>query len=102
MSTELTAPRAFISYSWIPTQNKQKVLRLAQRLSSDAIHVILDEWDLKEGHDKYQFMEHNRIDGQYLDVERAIKETIGYGMGTLLVFGSVEIVYYEGEERNDR
>ena len=50
----------------------------------------------------YVISENKRIDGQFLDVARAIKETIGYGMGTLLVFGTAEIVYYEGEEMNDR
>jgi hypothetical protein len=50
----------------------------------------------------YVISENKRIDGQFLDVERAIEETIGYGMGTLLVFGTAKIVYYEGEEMNDR
>lgn len=57
MSTEINAPKIFISYSWKPIQNKQKVLRLAERLTSDGVHVILDDWDLKEGQDKYTFME---------------------------------------------
>ena len=57
MSTEISAPKIFISYSWKPVQNKQKVLRLAERLTSDGVHVILDDWDLKEGQDKYSFME---------------------------------------------
>lgn len=57
MSTEINAPKVFISYSWKPVQNKQKVLRLAERLTSDGVHVILDDWDLKEGQDKYTFME---------------------------------------------
>lgn len=30
---------------------------LAERLTSDGIHVILDVWDLKPGNDKYSFME---------------------------------------------
>lgn len=53
----MTPSKIFISYSWKPTLNKQKVIQLAERLSSDFVHVILDDWDLKEGHDKYQFME---------------------------------------------
>jgi len=35
-----------------------------------------------------------------LNVEEAIKETVGNGMVTLLVFGLAEAVYYEGEEVN--
>lgn len=50
----------------------------------------------------YAISENKRIDGQFLDIESAIKDTIGYGMGTLLVFGSAEVVFYEGEEANDR
>lgn len=57
MSTETNAPKVFISYSWKPIQNKQKVIRLAERLTLDFVHVILDDWDLAEGQDKYQFME---------------------------------------------
>lgn len=50
----------------------------------------------------YAISENNRIDGQFLDIYKAIGETIGYQMGTLLVFGSAEAVYYEGEEMKDR
>lgn len=57
MSAETNAPKVFISYSWKPIQNKQKVLQLAERLTLDRVHVILDDWDLAEGQDKYQFME---------------------------------------------
>jgi len=53
----MNPPKVFISYSWNPTANKIKVLQLADRLSADYVHVIIDEWDLKEGQDKYQFME---------------------------------------------
>ncbi|WP_185148775.1 toll/interleukin-1 receptor domain-containing protein [Empedobacter brevis] len=49
--------KIFISYSWKPLQNKINVQELAERLTNDGIHVILDEWDLKEGQDKYHFME---------------------------------------------
>jgi len=57
MADSLDAPKVFISYSWKPFTNKQKVLELAERLTNNRVHVILDDWDLKEGHDKYKFME---------------------------------------------
>src|SRR5581483_3574188 len=50
-------PKVFISYSWTTPQHEQWVLELAERLSSDGIIVLLDKWDLKEGHDKHVFME---------------------------------------------
>ncbi len=55
MQTE--TKKIFISYSWKPYSNKQKVIELAERLSNDGVHVIIDDWDLKEGQDKYHFME---------------------------------------------
>lgn len=47
-------PKIFISYSW---SSDALVLELAQRLVSHGVDVILDKWDLKEGQDKYAFME---------------------------------------------
>ena len=57
MSTQTNAPQIFISYSWKPVSNREKVIQLAERLSSNFVHVIIDVWDLKEGQDKNQFME---------------------------------------------
>lgn len=34
-----------------------RVLELANRLSSDGVHVVLDVWDLKDGQDKNKYME---------------------------------------------
>jgi hypothetical protein len=50
----------------------------------------------------YVISENKHIDGQFLNIENAIQDTIGSGMGTLLVFGLAEVVYYEGEDANDR
>jgi hypothetical protein len=49
--------KVFISYSWSSPEHEDWVLLLAQRLVRDGIDVALDKWDLKEGHDKYVFME---------------------------------------------
>jgi hypothetical protein len=57
MSNDQEAPRVFISYSWTTPQYKKRVIELATRLTTDGVHVVLDEWDLKPGHDKYVFME---------------------------------------------
>lgn len=37
--------------------NKNWTLDFAERLTRDGIHVIIDEWDAKEGQDKFHFME---------------------------------------------
>lgn len=50
-------PKVFISYSWQPKENQIRVQQLAEHLSSDGVHVIIDVWDLKDGQDKYKFME---------------------------------------------
>ena len=46
--------KIFISFSW---SSDALVLELAQRLVSHGVDVVLDKWDLKEGQDKYAFME---------------------------------------------
>lgn len=52
-----SAPKLFISYSWSDSQHEQWVIELATSLRESGIDVILDKWDLKEGHDAYAFME---------------------------------------------
>lgn len=52
-----TKTKVFISYSWTSEAHKQWVLDFAERLTGDGVFVIMDEWDLKPGHDKYPFME---------------------------------------------
>jgi hypothetical protein len=52
--------------------------------------------------DCYIISENENIDTERCNIDLALTKTIGYGMGTLLVFGDAEFVYYEGEEQNDR
>ena len=47
-------PKIFISYSWT---SDVLVMELAERLVSHGVDVVLDKWELKEGQDKYAFME---------------------------------------------
>lgn len=50
-------PSVFISYSWDDENHKKWVLKLADRLMSRGIDVILDQYDLKLGKDISQFCE---------------------------------------------
>ncbi len=51
-------PKLFISYSWSNSDHEQWVLDLATELRTEySVDVILDKWDLKEGHDAHAFME---------------------------------------------
>lgn len=51
------SPKLFISYSWSSPQHQSLVQHWAEQLVADGIDVVLDIYDLKEGHDKYAFME---------------------------------------------
>lgn len=50
-------PRVFVSYSWSSPAHEEWVLHLATELCTEGVDVVLDKWDLKEGQDKYEFME---------------------------------------------
>lgn len=50
-------PKAFISYSWTSPEHENWVLELAKDLADNGVHVIIDKWDLREGADKFAFME---------------------------------------------
>ncbi len=47
----------FVSYSWTTPDHEAWVLKLGSDLRASGIDVILDKWDLKEGHDAHAFME---------------------------------------------
>lgn len=49
--------KVFISYCWSTPEHENWVYNLAECLMSDGIEVKYDKWDLKEGQDKYAFME---------------------------------------------
>ncbi len=51
------SPKAFISYSWSSQDHEQWVLELAKSLVESGVDVVLDKWDLREGQDKFAFME---------------------------------------------
>lgn len=53
----MSPPRLFISYSWSSQDHELWVVDLASRLRESGIDVILDKWELKEGHDSIAFME---------------------------------------------
>jgi hypothetical protein len=93
-----TAPKVFISYSWKPILNKEKVIQLAERLSSNFVHVIIDVWDLQEGQDKHQFME-QMVNSQDIKrvllicnkdyMEKANKRVGGVGIESLIISNEI-------------
>lgn len=50
-------PKVFISYSWSSPGHQSLVQQWAEQLVADGIDVVLDIYDLKEGNDKFVFME---------------------------------------------
>jgi SEFIR domain len=57
MAEKQMNPKAFISYSWTSESHRELVRNWADRLMADGVNIVLDQYDLKEGHDKYVFME---------------------------------------------
>jgi len=51
------APKVFISYSWSSPGHQARIRQWAEQIVNDGVDVVLDVWDLKEGDDKYAFME---------------------------------------------
>jgi hypothetical protein len=50
-------PKLFVSYSWTSPDHGAWVLQISSELQESGVEVILDKWDLKEGHDAHAFME---------------------------------------------
>jgi hypothetical protein len=50
-------PKVFISYSWTSLGHQARIRQWAEQLVNDGVDVVIDVWDLKEGDDKYAFME---------------------------------------------
>ena len=61
-------PKVFISYSWSNQAHQDRVREWAERLLADGVDVVLDLFDLKEGNDKYVFMEQMVTDPQVTHV----------------------------------
>jgi hypothetical protein len=89
--SSVSVPKIFISYSW---SNTDRVLELAQRLTSDGVEIVLDKWELKEGQDKYAFMERSVSDASIEKVlmicdkayaEKADKREGGVGDETMVI-----------------
>ncbi len=74
-----------------------------EEVKSDERKIIKDRIkSLGNIKDCYLISESSKHDKKRVDLESALNEIIGYGMGTLIVFGDAEIVFYEGEGPSDR
>lgn len=102
----MTAPKLFISYSWSGVEHEQWVVDLAAELRESGVDVILDKWDLKEGHDAVSFMEKMVTDPEIkkvaiiCDEEYAIKaDGRKGGVGTETQIISKEVYEKQDQEK---
>lgn len=102
----MTTPKLFISYSWSGVEHEQWVVDLAAELRESGVDVILDKWDLKEGHDAVSFMEKMVTDPEIkkvaiiCDEEYAIKaDGRKGGVGTETQIISKEVYEKQDQEK---
>lgn len=98
MAKILPNKKVFISYAWTSQEHVDYVEQFAKRLSANGIYVVLDQWDLKPGHDKYAFMENcvkdSSIDKVLMIVDKAYAEKADKregGVGTESMIISKEV-----------
>lgn len=91
-------PKVFISYSWTDQPHKELVKHWADRLVADGVEVVLDIYELKEGDDKYAFMESMVTDPSVTHVlvvcdakysEKANSRKAGVGTESQIISGEV-------------
>jgi hypothetical protein len=91
-------PKVFISYSWSSPGHQESIRKYAERLRGDGIDAVLDVWSLKEGHDKYAFMESMVTDPSvshvliFCDAEYAAKadaRKAGVGTESQIISGEI-------------
>lgn len=102
----MSPPRLFISYSWSSEDHEFWVIELATMLRESGIDVILDKWELKEGHDSIAFMEKVVTDSTIRKVaiisdrvyaEKADSRKSGVGTETQLI--SREVYEEQGQSK---
>lgn len=96
-------PKVFVSYSWSSASHQELVRSWADRLLAEGVEVILDVYDLKDGHDKFHFMEkmvtdptvtHVLVCSDRVYAEKADARKAGVGTETQIIsqeiYGRVE------------
>ncbi len=98
-------PKLFISYSWTSPEHEEWVLQLATELCENGVDVVIDKWNLKEGHDAHAFMEKMVTDPSITKVaivcdkvyaEKADGRSGGVGTETQIISSEV----YAKEDQN--
>jgi hypothetical protein len=94
--TNNTIKKVFISYCWNQGFHDDFVLDLATKLRSNGVDVILDKWDLKDGHNANFFMEDSITKADKVLIlcdkrysEKSNKRHAGVGIETSIINYSV-------------
>jgi hypothetical protein len=89
-------PTAFISYSWDSEDHKSWVRQLAEKLRSQGVRVILDQWGLSAGGDRTHFMESNIVASDFVLVictpqyaTKSNKRDGGVGYEAMIITGQL-------------
>lgn len=113
----MTSPKLFVSYSWTSQDHETWVINLATELRESGVDVILDKWDLKEGHDAHAFMERMVTDSDVKKVvlvcnksyaEKANDRSGGVGTETQIISAEIYAKQAQGKfvalvtERDDK
>jgi len=77
---------------------------LLSKVTGIETNVIFDTLHQNDISDKtcYVISENTNIDKSTIDIKEAIQEVVGYNMGTILVFGNADAIFYEGESAKTR
>lgn len=94
MSDKEIIPKVFISYCWNGQERQEQIIDLVARLAADGIDSVVDIYDLKEGDDKYHFMEKMVVDSTVSHVlvlcdkgytDKANQRLAGVGTESLII-----------------
>ena len=80
-------------------KNRNKIIDVSKK-DADEIYKIIKE--IVNIDTCYVISENPRLDKQELNILYALKEVVGYGMGTILSIVLGKIIYYEAEEMSVR
>jgi hypothetical protein len=95
----LSKPKTRNKFTSALAHFKDLNLNLFERLNKSERHIILERARHLSGQNLcYLISENAELDGKTLPIEDALDETLGSGYGTIILFGDVEMVYYESED----
>lgn len=93
-----TRPKFISTLAHLKYLDDSKFKNVEKAAKAHILKMVLD----RKFNKCYVISENKHIDQKYMDAENALNAIVGYGMGTILVWGDAGMVYYEGEEMGDR